>query len=95
MNMNEWNETGKKIGSEESEVNSDKSPLENQIIDNYTKICICKSISRATMKKVIKEGALTLNQVRYKTGAGSGPCQGRRCTPRIEHLLEQHKEGKF
>jgi len=73
----------------------EKSALENQIIDNYTKICICKSISRATMKKVIKEGAHTLSQVRYKTGAGSGPCQGRRCTPRIEDLLQEYKEGLF
>lgn len=69
--------------------------LEEQVIDNYTKICICKSISKSTMKKVIREGAHTVSQVRYKTGAGSGPCQGRRCTPRIEKLLEDFNNGEF
>lgn len=69
--------------------------LESIVIDNYTKICICKSINRATMKKVIKEGATTVQKVRYKTGAGSGACHGRRCTPRIEALLEDYEAGKF
>lgn len=63
--------------------------LEALVKDKYTKVCICKSINKATMKKVIREGAHTLNQVRYKTGAGSGACKGRRCTPRIEALLEE------
>jgi NAD(P)H-nitrite reductase large subunit len=47
------------------------------------------------MKKVIQDGATTVQSVRYKTGAGSGACQGRRCTPRIEELLEAHKAGEF
>lgn len=63
--------------------------IEALVKDKYTKVCICKSINRATMKKVIKEGAHTVNQVRHRTGAGSGPCKGRRCTPRIEALLEE------
>ncbi len=69
--------------------------LSQSIKDRYTKVCICKSISRETMKKVIREGATTLNQVRYKTGAGSGPCKGRRCTPKIEELLRAYEEGEF
>jgi len=73
----------------------DKSNVEELVKDKYTKVCICKSISRATMKKVIKDGASTVNAVRYKTGAGSGPCKGRRCTPRIEALLKEHEEGEF
>jgi len=69
--------------------------LEALVKDKYTKICICKSINKATMKKVIKEGATTVSAVKYKTGAGSGPCKGRRCTPRIETLLREHEEGLF
>ncbi len=71
------------------------SDIEQLVKDKYTKICICKSINKATMKKVIKEGATTLQAVRYQTGAGSGPCKGRRCTPRIENLLREHEEGLF
>lgn len=69
--------------------------LEALVKDKYTKICICKSINKATMKKVIKEGATSVSAVRYKTGAGSGACKGRRCTPRIESLLKDHEEGLF
>ena len=66
---------------------------ENQdIIDKYTKICICKSISKSTMKKIIREGADTLEKVQKATSAGSGRCGGRRCTPRILQLLEEYKQ---
>jgi len=69
--------------------------LDAYVKDKYTKICICKSINKATMKKVIKDGATTVSAVRFKTGAGSGPCKGRRCTPRIEALLQDYEEGMF
>lgn len=63
---------------------------ENQeILDKYTKVCICKAISKSTMKKVISEGADTLEKVRKATTAGSGSCGGRRCTPKILELLEE------
>ncbi len=66
---------------------------ENQdILDKYTKVCICKAISKSTMKKVISEGADTLEKVRKATTAGSGSCGGRRCTPKILELLEEMKQ---
>ena len=64
------------------------SDLNEEILDKMTKVCICKGISRATMKKAIEQGASTIEEVRRATGAGSGPCNGRRCTPKIEALLE-------
>ncbi len=72
-----------------------KHELEALVMDKHTKVCICKSINKATMKKVIREGAENVNAVRYKTGAGSGPCKGRRCTPRIENLLKDYEGGAF
>ena len=63
-----------------------------EILDKMTKVCICKGISRATIKKIIKNGAHTLEQVQGATGAGSGPCGGRRCTKRIEELLIESSE---
>lgn len=68
------------------------SAKEQEIMDKMTKVCICKAINRATMKQVIADGADTLEKVQKATTAGSGPCQGRRCTPRILDLLEQAKE---
>ncbi len=57
------------------------------IMDKLTKVCICKSISRAKIKDTIKKGAKTLEDVQRITGAGSGGCCGRRCTPKIQDLL--------
>ncbi|ERI90371.1 [2Fe-2S]-binding domain protein [Clostridiales bacterium oral taxon 876 str. F0540] len=62
--------------------------LNEEIIDKLTKVCLCKAISRATMKKAIKNGAKTVKEVQAATGAGSGSCCGRRCTPKIEKLIE-------
>lgn len=61
--------------------------LNNEVLDKLTKVCLCRGISRATMKKAILNGAKTVEQVRKATGAGSGSCKGRRCTPKIEELL--------
>ncbi len=63
--------------------------IQPEILDKLTKVCLCKGISRATIKKAILNGAKTVEAVRKATGAGSGSCRGRRCTPKIEQLLEQ------
>ncbi len=60
-----------------------------EIMDKMTKICLCKGISRATIKKAIANGAATLSEVQKATGAGSGPCSGKRCTEKILKLLEE------
>jgi NAD(P)H-nitrite reductase large subunit len=62
-----------------------------EILDKLTKVCVCKGISRATIKKAIMNGAKTIEEVRKATGAGSGSCGGKRCTPKIEQLLEELK----
>ena len=58
--------------------------LNKLVLDKMTKVCLCKCISRATIKKAIADGADTV-------GAGSGSCHGKRCTPKIEELLQQHE----
>lgn len=65
-----------------------ESNANKEILDKLTKVCICKSISRASIKKAIANGARTVEEVQKATGAGSGPCCGRRCTPKIQQLLE-------
>ncbi len=65
---------------------------EQEILDKMTKVCICKAIPRSKMKQAIKDGCKTLEEVRKYTGAGSGPCGGRRCTPKILALLDEAKE---
>lgn len=65
--------------------------IKPEILDKLTKVCLCKGISRATIKKAIINGAKTIEEVRKATGAGSGSCGGKRCTPKIEQILEELK----
>ena len=66
--------------------------INSKMIDKLTKICLCKVISKAEIKKAIKNGAKTLEDVQKITGAGSGGCRGHRCTPMIEVILKQELE---
>ncbi len=63
--------------------------INSEIMDKLTKVCLCKAIPRSVIKKAIKNGARTVEEVQRATGAGSGGCKGRRCTPKIEELLKQ------
>lgn len=60
------------------------------IKDKYTKVCICRSISRATIKESIRNGAKNLNEVKRKTMATTGSCKGDRCSYKIKNLLETY-----
>ncbi|WP_298845049.1 (2Fe-2S)-binding protein [Clostridium sp.] len=66
--------------------------INKNVLDKLTKICLCKVISKATIKKAIKNGAKTLEDVQKVTGAGSGGCRGHRCTPMIENILKEELE---
>ncbi|MGH4117169.1 (2Fe-2S)-binding protein [Clostridium sp.] len=66
--------------------------INREIMDKITKVCLCKAIPKATIKKAIQNGAKTVEDVQKATGAGSGGCKGRRCTPKIEELLKQELE---
>lgn len=68
--------------------------LNEEILDKLTKVCLCRGISRATIKKAIRNGAKTLKEVQAATGAGSGSCCGRRCSPKIEQLIVDLSENE-
>lgn len=65
--------------------------LNPELLDKLTKVCLCKAINKASIKKTIASGADTLEKVQKASGAGSGPCGGKRCTPKILSLLEESK----
>ena len=64
------------------------SEINDAIMDKLTKVCLCKGISRATIKQAITNGADTVAKVNKATGSGSGSCGGRRCGPKIQELLD-------
>ena len=63
---------------------------EQEIIDGLKTICICKGIKKKIFKELIAEGKTSIEELRKATGAGSGPCGGRRCTPRLNEMLADH-----
>jgi NAD(P)H-nitrite reductase large subunit len=67
--------------------------INNEIMDKLTKVCLCKAISRATIKKAIQNGATSVEAVQKFTGAGTGGCKGHRCTPKIEELLKSQLQN--
>lgn len=64
--------------------------LNQEILDKITKVCVCKAISRATIKNVIVNGAHTVDEVSRITGACSGGCKGFRCKDKIQTLINEH-----
>ena len=66
--------------------------ISDELMDKLTKICLCKGISRTTIKKAILDGADTLEKVCLETNAGNGGCSGRRCREKIEKLIKSMKE---
>lgn len=61
----------------------------NLILDGLKTICICKGIKKKVFLKKISEGIATLEGLRKETGAGSGPCGGKRCTPRLLDMIKE------
>jgi NAD(P)H-nitrite reductase large subunit len=67
--------------------------LSPEMLDKLTKVCICKSVSRAKIKDAIKKGANTFEKVKEATGAGTGACGAKRCEPKIEALISEYEEN--
>ena len=68
--------------------------LRQKVLDKITKVCTCKGISRAAVKKAIADGAQTIDDVKKAVGAGSGSCHGRNCLPKIQTLLDEAKSKR-
>jgi len=64
---------------------------EQQIIDGLKVICQCKGIRKSVFLKHIKAGFTTVAELKKATGAGTGSCKGKQCTPRIAEILRLHK----
>lgn len=52
-------------------------------------ICQCQHITCGEVKQAIARGAATCEAVKRRLGTGMGPCQGSRCSYRIEEILKQ------
>ena len=56
-------------------------------------LCRCEEIEPAEVRAAIAEGARSVNDVKRRTRAGMGLCQGIYCVPAIAELL--HTEARL
>ena len=66
--------------------------LNADILDKITKVCTCKSISRAKIKEAIKNGAHTVEEVSKITGACTVSFHGFRCKSKIQDLIKDYSK---
>ena len=70
-------------------MSDDDDALKRQILDSYKVVCICNKIRKGTIDKAIRAGARTLDDIRRRTRACTGPCTPNRCGPVIRKMLEE------
>lgn len=51
--------------------------------------CRCEDVSMAAVIEALQHGARTLNDVKRRTRAGMGPCQGIYCMPAVAALVSE------
>lgn len=61
--------------------------LKAAILDSYKVVCICNKIRKGVIEKAIRAGARTLDDIRRRTRACTGPCTPNRCGPVIRQML--------
>ena len=62
-----------------------------QLLDSIKKVCICRSIKAGTIMAAIEEGSLSFEALKRKIGVGTGNCRAKRCRPKIEERIKNHK----
>lgn len=66
---------------------------QKQLLDKYKKVCICRSITGATITNAMKNGALSFEALRRKIRVGTGSCKAKRCRTNIERRVREYKES--
>ena len=52
-------------------------------------ICRCEEVTKGEILQAIAEGATTLNDIKRRTRAGMGLCQGKSCGRLVQRILSQ------
>ena len=67
---------------------------EKKIINNFKKICICRSIKGGTILKAMEDGSLSFEALRRTIRVGTGNCKAKRCRKNIEKMVLDFKEDQ-
>lgn len=67
---------------------------QSAVIDNFKKVCICRSITGGTIMKAIRGGCLSFEALRRKIRVGTGSCNAKRCRENIETRIKNYKASQ-
>ena len=67
---------------------------QRKLINNFKKVCICRSITGRTIMAAIGEGVLSFEALRKKIRVGTGNCKAKRCRPKIEAMIREFKKNQ-
>ncbi len=56
-----------------------------------TVVCRCRDITLGEVREAVRRGAVTVDGVKRRTGAGMGRCQGARCMQAVAEVLAQEQ----
>jgi len=59
--------------------------------DDSDVICRCERVARGEIRKLIREGARDINDLKAYLRVGMGPCGGKTCMPLLNQLFRQEK----
>lgn len=59
---------------------------------NAVCVCRCEEIDADAVRQAISEGAVTINDVKRRTRAGMGICQGIFCTRTIAEMIHRQAD---
>ena len=64
----------------------------NEFSDENLIICRCEEITKLEIKNAIREGYATVNDIRKRTRAGMGFCQGKTCEKLVRQIIEENTD---
>ena len=67
---------------------------EKKIINNFKKVCICRSIKGGTILKAMEAGSLSFEALRRTIRVGTGNCKAKRCRANIEKMISEFKDDQ-
>lgn len=61
------------------------------LMENDTLVCRCEGVTQGELRDAAEESALTTREVKLRTWAGMGPCQGRFCEDVVLRIMAETK----
>jgi sarcosine oxidase, subunit alpha len=70
---------------------TESEPMEQYVerTTDDTIVCRCERVTAGAIRKLIREGARDVNQIKALTRASMGPCGAKTCTPLIRRLFRE------